>query len=206
MIRILIDNLAGIQKSKWKSYFTFSALFSNLDLKIINVVINKQNIIKNDYKILENALIYNVQRIENDLNEYCKNCDMKKICLGRNFFIITDEGRVGKMRKVTRKIQRINYIPSKYSGSYRKEIEKLIEDPMPKNSNESYFVQIADTIAYIIYLYSLKKFNNSEWPKRVRNKITFDDVIDLLNIIKSRINLKANPNNEYGIVHYPKKA
>ena len=60
------------------------------------------------------------------------------------------------MRKVTRKIQRINYIPSKYSGSYRKEIEKLIEDPMPKNSNESYFVQIADTIAYIIYLYSLK--------------------------------------------------
>lgn len=192
-------------KIKKEILFYFFSLISTLDLKIINVVINKQNIIKPEYQVLENALIYNVQRIENDLNEYCKNCKIEEICLGRKFMIITDEGRVGKMRKTTRRIQSFNYIPSKYSGTYRKEIEKLIEDPIPKNSVESYFIQIADAIAYIVYLYALQTFNNSKWTKRVTNKIHYEDVIELLNKIKNRINLKANPQNEYGIVHYPKR-
>lgn len=191
--------------TKKEILFYLFDIISNLDLKVINAVINKRNIIKTDYSVLEKALVYNVQRIENDLNKYCENCILGKICPGRNFMIITDEGRVGKMRKTTRKIQKFNYIPSKFYGSYRKEIERLIEDPIPKNSQESYFIQIADAIAYIVYLYSLKKFNNSEWPNRVRNKIDFGDVIKLLNIIKPKLNLKANPNDDYGIVHYPKK-
>lgn len=173
-------------------YFNF---ISTLDIKIINVVINKKNIISPDYKILDAALTYTVQRIENDI----KN-------IGRNYMIITDEGRVGKMRKTTRKIQRINYIPSKiHPGTYRQEIERLIEDPLPKQSAESYFIQIADIVSYIVYLYSLKEFNQSKWANRVKNKLTIEDVYNFLKIIENRLNLKASSTNTFGIVHYPKK-
>ncbi|WP_204279881.1 hypothetical protein, partial [Serratia marcescens] len=72
-----------------------------------------------DYDVLKNALTYNVQRIENDLNINPDN----------RFMIITDEGRVSKMRSTTRQIQKINFIPSMFNyDTYRKEIEKLIED------------------------------------------------------------------------------
>jgi hypothetical protein len=75
---------------------------------------------------------FSVQRIENDLRH--TGTDESR------FIVITDPGRVGKMRKTTRKVQRINYIPSKFGPySYRREIERLIEDPLPKDSRESYF-------------------------------------------------------------------
>lgn len=52
--------------------------------------------------------------------------------------IISDEGRVSKMRDTARMLQRINYIPSQFNyASYQKEIKTLIEDPLPKNSKES---------------------------------------------------------------------
>jgi len=119
----------------------FCELISDLDLSIVNVVINKKIISSQNYEVLDKSLTYSIQRIENDLN---------KIDPAKKFILITDSGRVGKMRKTTRKIQKFNYIPSKFeSVSYRKEIKSLIEDPLPKDSKESYFIQISDLIAYI---------------------------------------------------------
>jgi hypothetical protein len=114
-------------------------------VRIINVVINKKNIQTDSYEVLGNALTYSVQRIENDLS---------RMSPASKYVILTDSGRVGKMRKTTRKIQRINFIPSKYSiGSYRKEIQHLIEDPLPKDSKESFFIQLSDLVSYIVFLY-----------------------------------------------------
>ena len=119
--------------------YSFFDLICTLNIKIINVVINKKNIKKDNYDVLDNALNYNIQRIENDLKS--KSPEHK-------FMIITDEGRVQKMAKTTRKVQRINFIQSKYNTeSYRQEIENLIEDPLPKKSSESYFNQIANSIS-----------------------------------------------------------
>ena len=42
--------------------------FSKLDISIVNVMIDKRKIKRYDYKVLENALTYNIQRIENDSN------------------------------------------------------------------------------------------------------------------------------------------
>jgi len=177
--------------------FDFFSLISTLNVGIINVVINKRNIINSTYPVLDNALKYNIQRIENTLKHYNEE---------ENFIIITDEGRVGKMRHTTRRIQKINYIPSKFSNyAYRKEIQKLIEDPLPKSSKESYFIQLSDLVSYIVFLYSLEEFNNSKWANRVANKLTICDVHDCLNTIKNVLNLDATQNNEFGIVHYPRK-
>lgn len=171
-----------------------SNFIPNLEIKFINVVIIKTKIERPDYNVFKNAVKYNIQRIENDLTSDPLN----------KFMIITDEGRVGKMRKTTRAIQKINVIPSKFTGTYRREIKLLVEDPLPKKSHHSYFVQLADFVAFVIYLYSVKEFIKENWSKRLNAVIDFSDITEILNNMKSNLNLKASPGNEYGIVYYPK--
>lgn len=170
---------------------------AQLDIDAVNVVINKRKVKDTNYIILDRAINYNIQRIENDLHEKDP---------AHKFMIITDEGRVGKMRKTTRRIQKINFIPSKFGTTpYRKEIEKLIEDPLPKKSQESYFVQTVDTIAWLVFMYVLKIILKAKWANRLEASLTIQEVQGWLEILKQGdvLNLKASP-NDYGIVIYPK--
>lgn len=176
----------------------FCELINILEAKIISVVIDKNKIYSATYDVLEKALTYNIQRIENDMN-YSDLTD-------KDYMIISDEGRVASMRKVTRKIQRINFIPSKYNRStYRREIEHLIEDPLPKPSEESYLIQLADVIATAVMLYSRRNLVDTpiKWANRVRRVIDYNDEIDLMQKMKGSFNLKASGQNEFGIVYYP---
>lgn len=177
----------------------FASFVSTLDFKVINVVINKLNINSINEKryknVLDAVLSFNIQRLENSI---------KKIEQGTKFISITDEGRVGKMRKTSRRIQKINFIPSKFSSvSYRSEIKLLIEDPLPKNSKESYFIQICDFIAYMVYLYILRNNSIDKWHNRLLwlDPKEIDNIIDIL---KNVFNTEAHSQNEYGFVIYPK--
>jgi hypothetical protein len=167
----------------------------HLDIKIINTAVNKRRITQgSNYQVLDNALKYNVQRIENDLNTTAP---------GSKFLIITDEGRLNQMVKTTRRIQKINFIPSHYGGSYLSNINKLIEDPLGKESHESYFIQLADLISYIVQLYLLRNITPQlTWGRRVLNVLNYGDEITLLNMISNRLNLQAS-SRAYGIVLYP---
>ena len=169
-------------------------LVSKLDLKVINIVINKGKIKKNNYDILNTALTYSIQRIENDLNINYPDS---------RFIVLTDPGRLGKMRATTRKIQAINYTPSKFGEPYNNPIKKMLEDPLPKDSKESYFIQIFDMISYIVNLYFLKEHLKKDWAKRVYDVLDDGDEIKILDLIKNVLNLKAS-GEPYGIVHYPK--
>lgn len=185
-------------ETRKKIVFDFFKYSNFLDFKTISVIIDKNNIKRPNYDVLKNALTYNVQRIENDLSYL--NPDNK-------FMIITDEGRVGKMRATTRAIQKINFIPSLYNyNSYRKEIQKLIEDPLPKNSKDSYLIQLADMLCFIISLYAKQHLCKQKmaWGKRILDVLQYGDEIKLLDIVKPKLNLKANRFNEYGFVYYPK--
>ena len=44
----------------------FTLTIADMDLKIVNVIIDKLKFKDGNYRILENALKYNIQRIEND--------------------------------------------------------------------------------------------------------------------------------------------
>lgn len=178
--------------------FEIFHFIASIDIKIISVAIDKLKIRRPQYNVLKNALTYNVQRIENSLNTLG---DESK------FIIITDEGRVGKMRDTTREIQRINYIPSQFNQyGYRKEIKNLIEDPLPKNSNQSYFIQLAYVVSFVVSLYVKQNlcFPKREWANRVKDVLMAGDEVILLRLIKERLNEKASKSNEFGIVYYPK--
>jgi len=162
------------------------------------VAINKSKITATSYDVLENALKYSIQRIEND---------MRFSLLKKNFIIITDEGRIDKMTRTTRAIQRINYIPSHFGPTtYKNDIKFLLEDPLPKKSQNSYFIQICDLLSYVINLYVQRKYCNPQktWPNRVLNVLSYGEEEILLNSIKNVLNLKASRNDPYGLVCYPK--
>lgn len=171
---------------------------SKLSVKIINVCINKQKITRPNYDVLKNALTYNVQRIENDMH-YMSGSS--------RFMLITDEGRLSKMTRTTREIQKINYIPSQFNlQSYRKEISCLIEDPLAKKSHESYFIQISDLISFVVSMYVKQNIFSPKiaWGKRLLNVFKYGEEIVLMKYLKPVINLKANSSNEFAIVTYPK--
>ena len=174
----------------------FCDLIASLNVKIINTVIIKPKIRSGNYNVLDTALRYSIQRIENDLNPTL-NPDQK-------FLIITDEGRVGKMRHTARKIQRINFIPSKFQPSkYRKEITSLIEDPLPKNSKESYFIQLADLVSFVVYLRSVSLTQTGKFPSRLPHSVTSEKVTEWMERLKPAFNLNASGKDPYGVVYHP---
>lgn len=184
-------------ENKIKILTYFCDLIGDLNINIINVVINKPRIRIADYKVLDMALKFSVQRIENDLD--------LGVHPNNRFMIITDTGRVGKMRKTTRRIQRVNYIPTRFGeGSYRKEIQSLVEDPLPKDSKESYFIQLADVVAYIVYMYSLVETGAGGIANRLATFLSRDQIVDWVDRLKPSFNLKASGSDPYGIVYHPK--
>lgn len=70
--------------------------------------------------------------------------------------LVSDEGREIEIGKALRKMHVFNPIPSKYgmwaSGQATRSItaDRIIEDPVFRKSSRSYFVQLADCVAYAL--------------------------------------------------------
>jgi hypothetical protein len=180
-----------------KISFKIAEAIARLDIRIIKSVIDKTRITWENYNVLENAFKYNVQRLETDV---------RKIENHEHFLIITDEGRLSKMRGITRKMNKYNPIPSQFGGSHRDELKAMIEDPLPKDSAESHFIQIADVVSFWVYLYACEHLAKVTvpWANRVKRVLEDGDEMEALEILKPVLNRKASNKNEYGIVHYPK--
>ncbi|MDD6666785.1 MAG: DUF3800 domain-containing protein [Lachnospiraceae bacterium] len=128
---------------------------SKMEGKAINVIIDKRKILNADYQVLDRALTYNLQRIENDSNRKW------------NYLVITDEGRLAPMRQTARRLQVFNPIPSHYQGAYNQPLNMMIEDILEKNSSESYFIQVCDFISYFVHLYFLSTVRMRDYPRRI---------------------------------------
>ena len=156
--------------------------------------LDKTRITIKNYHILENALTYNVQRIENDSHG------------DWNFLLITDKGRIAPMRKTVRAIRAFNPIHSQFGGYINKPIKNMIEDVLEKDSEESYFIQISDFISYFVHLYYLTRYKSKPLPNRVANIIDRDFISRVMVTLSVNgiFNEKASP-EKYGLVIYPKK-
>jgi len=166
-------------------------------LMITNVAINKTAVpSEGHYPVLDNAVTFSVQRIENTL---------KNTAPGEKFLIITDDGRIGAMRKTTRRIQKVNFIPSKIDlRPYRQEISLMIEDPLPKKSAESYFIQVADLISYVVATHLARTKLQAALGNRLPKQLDDQRIRSWMEKLKPVLNLKASTTDPYGIVCYPK--
>ena len=172
----------------------FTLLIASLDIMIINTIIDKTKITTEEYNVLENALTYSIQRIEND-------------SAGNwNYIIISDKGRISPMRKTARAIRAYNPIHSQFGGMINKPIKYLLEDVLEKDSKESYYIQICDFISYFVHLYYTVRYLKKEMPNRISKLIDYRFVGSVMATLREAgvINLKANNSNEYGLVIYPK--
>ena len=186
------------ERTRVKIIDEFCEVLATLPLKTLNVVIDKDKITRPaSYDILERAMEYTIQRLENDL---------KKNDPSSNFLIITDEGRVGKMRRIARRVRRLNYIPSRYQpGSYlNARITKLIEDPLPKSSDQSYFIQASDFIATVAYYYQLHKLAKLSFPSRFPKSVDPAKIEGWMNALLPILNTHASSTDKFGVVCYPK--
>ena len=96
-------------------------------------------------------------------------------------FIISNEGRETEITSVVRRMRVYNYIPSKF-GQWQPGIsarnittDRIIEDPVFKNSQRSYFLQLADCVAFAL----LKQESApSEFTERYALRSMFQQTLD----------------------------
>ena len=189
-------NLHIAQPERVEIINNYCNMIAALGVRIINVVIVKPRITKPQYLVLDTALRYSMQRVENDL----KNMNMPD----ERFMIITDQGRVPMMRAIARRMQKVNFVPSIYEAApQRLEITRLVEDPLPKDSKDSYFIQIADLVSYLVYIYSAVTTHVARPPGRLSSYVSDSQTIEWMKMLMPALNLKANPRDPYGIKFHP---
>lgn len=171
----------------------YTVLIASLDVSIVNVIIDKTAIKSKDYHVLQNALTYNIQRIENDSHG------------DWNYLFITDKGRIAPMRKTARAIRAYNPIHSNFGGYINRPIKSLIEDILEKDSSESYFIQICDFVSFFVHLYYKTNRCQKALPNRVGRLIDEEFVRRVMATFKNGNVLNLNASNDcYGLVIYPK--
>jgi Protein of unknown function (DUF3800) len=67
-------------------------------------------------------------------------------------FLVTDRTHDDQLRRLMRKLRAFNYVPSMIPGSPRRKllVTKMLDDPTPRDSRQSYWIQMADLIAYAL--------------------------------------------------------
>lgn len=163
------------------NHLKFLGSLNVLNVKTISVLILKE-FCKENINIFDTAWTFLMQRFHN----YLKFSGESK---GIIFSDVTDGKTLSKLQ---RKLRRYNPVPDKFKNKpYNDPMMTIIEDPVLKNSVESYFIQAADSIAYSI---SQLVFPN-KFIRRYKLKEAYFYLENLF--------MKEACNNNLGIVIYP---
>jgi hypothetical protein len=117
---------------------------------------------------------------------------------GTTVLLVHDEGEAVTVRKLARKARRAGTAGSMFgTGMLRVPFEKLIDDPVPRQSAHSYFVQLADLAAYAAF--------RRLYPPPARlvpivDSTTWDELGDAR---RAEVTYSRDP---VGIVHWPPAA
>jgi hypothetical protein len=120
------------------------------DINIINVVVDKAGK-SAGYDVIEQAWRALVQRFSKTMSHRNfrgpANADERGL-------ILPDMSEVKRITQTIRRMRRFNPIPNQptFGPGYRNLlVENLVEDPFFKDSRHSYFLQVADLAAFLLY-------------------------------------------------------
>jgi hypothetical protein len=121
----------------------------NQDMNIITVIVDKTGK-PAAYDVFENAWQALIQRFENTIRYRNFTGPKNPEDKGMIFPDFTQR----KLTRLLRKMRYHNYVPKGAGlggGSRNLPIEIVIEDPNPRDSGDSYFIQVADVAAYFAH-------------------------------------------------------
>jgi hypothetical protein len=124
-------------------YRGFMRLQEKLEVKTFAVVVRKEIMVQRhdlrDPRVV--AWDYMLQRLERFSTK-----------TGNPLVLIHDEGEAAMIRKATRRARRAGIAGSAYGhGMLKRPARLLIDDPVPRRSDQSYFIQLADLNAYAAF-------------------------------------------------------
>lgn len=152
---------------------------------VTNVIVNKSTK-QSPYDVFDNAWRILFQRFENTI-KYGNFPGGHKNDFG---MVLTDNTDGKKLTRLVRRMSVYNPVPNMgFSGSRMLPLVRIIEDPHPKDSKDSYFIQACDACAYFL----LQKY-------RPNNYIRRHSAQHYLNRLTPVLNTKASSRNGLGIV------
>ncbi|HDS74014.1 MAG TPA: DUF3800 domain-containing protein [Firmicutes bacterium] len=104
--------------------------------------------------------------------------------------IFADDTNEVKIRRLLRTMRHYNPIPRKYGNTYSAPVANIIEDPVMRDSKQSYFVQVSDMIAHSLY--------RKLYPKGGYRRYNVDRLFDLVDPVLLK---QASVTDSQGIVH-----
>lgn len=141
--------LKGLQISRRGRIAIYESLLdfesNNLDIQTFAIAIAKDRIKSqsvNDPRA--RAWAFLMQRLET----FCEKCDPPERAM-----LLPDEGHGQMVQRIMRKMRRYQVVKGLYGGRLDITAKCLVEDPVHKNSSESYFIQVADWNAYAAHKY-----------------------------------------------------
>lgn len=113
----------------------------------INVSLNKAAFFSDDRRAraaMDTAWTYLLQRFHNVITDGHGN---------EHGMVIHDSGHGVEVRKLMRKLRVINMVPSKFGPARNKPLDRIIEDPVERDSYHAQFVQVCDFLAFALLRY-----------------------------------------------------
>ncbi len=154
-------------------------------ISITNVVIDKTNK-PADYDVFTKAWQALFQRFENTLL-HGNFPGAHKADFG---MVLTDATDGRKLQRLMRRMAVHNPVPNRFWPGYRNmPLLRILEDPHPKDSKDSYFIQACDTCAY----FALQKFKPNSFIRRAGAQNYIARLSPVLNV-------RASTANSLGIV------
>lgn len=140
-----IGRLKMGRKRRIKLYAGLLAAESALGLKTFAVAIAKRRVEHQaTVDVREVAWRYVIQRIDT----FCR-----KLQSPETIMLFPDEGHGHLVRKIVRKARRFQSVQGFYGGKLDIRAQYILEDPIDKVSDQSYFTQLADWNAYAAHRY-----------------------------------------------------
>jgi hypothetical protein len=131
------------EATRYALYRQSMRLQPKLGFRTFAILVNKQN--HPDRLADDLAWEYLLQRLE-------RFSTQDQVGVEHRVFLIHDEGQAHLVRAMARKARRAGGAGSRFGTGYmRLPFGGLLDDPVPRDSRQSYFLQLADLAAYAAY-------------------------------------------------------
>lgn len=171
----------------YKDIFDYVSQLSNI--KILNVFIRKDRV-----QLTQDVFEWGWQLFIQRFNTFLEK-DSQRTGKEEYGLLFSDRTQDDKLKRLLRRMRAFNYVPSKYAGNSARRIliAQILDDPIPRVSTTSYFIQIADLIAF-----SLAR---RDYSRASLNAHGFDHFFNILTPICL---CEATQYDPQGIVYWPR--